>query len=107
MNGIHLNSSKTFRSAIILREIEELLFPRTSAVAEQKRLDEEEYFRIIGNRIKFFRCSRMLTQKALGDRVGVRFQQIQKYETGANKPSIHMLNNIAYVLEVPLQQLLP
>ena len=40
-----------------------------------------------------------LTQQQLGDAVGVRFQQIQKYECGANRISAARLWQIAKVLQ--------
>jgi transcriptional regulator with XRE-family HTH domain len=43
-----------------------------------------------------------VTQQQLADRVGVRFQQIQKYETGANRISASRLWDIAAVLGVPV-----
>ena len=43
-----------------------------------------------------------MTQQQLGDKVGVKFQQIQKYETGANRISASRLWDIAAVMEVPV-----
>jgi len=43
-----------------------------------------------------------MTQQQLGDRVGIKFQQIQKYETGANRISASRLWDIAAVMEVPV-----
>ena len=40
------------------------------------------------------------TQQQLGEAVGVRFQQIQKYECGANKLSAARLWQIAKVLQI-------
>ena len=41
-----------------------------------------------------------LTQQQLAVQVGIRFQQIQKYETGANRISASTLYRIATVFEV-------
>jgi transcriptional regulator with XRE-family HTH domain len=41
-----------------------------------------------------------LTQHQLGEAVGVRFQQIQKYECGANKISAARLWQISKVLQI-------
>jgi transcriptional regulator with XRE-family HTH domain len=43
-----------------------------------------------------------MSQKQLGDAVGVRFQQIQKYECGANHVSAARLWSLADVLGVPM-----
>jgi transcriptional regulator with XRE-family HTH domain len=43
-----------------------------------------------------------MTQQQLAERVGIKFQQIQKYETGANRISASRLWDIADALEVPV-----
>jgi len=57
----------------------------------------------IGSRIRRRRKILGLTQSQLGDRAGVRFQQIQKYETGANEIGAVRLFEIAEALAVELQ----
>ncbi len=42
------------------------------------------------------------TQQQLADAVGIKFQQIQKYETGANRVSASRLWDIATALQVPV-----
>lgn len=54
----------------------------------------------VGKRIRQQRWQLGLTQHQLADSVGVKFQQIQKYETGANRVSASRLWEIAHVLEV-------
>ncbi len=53
---------------------------------------------------KIFARRRILgmTQKQLADTCGVRFQQIQKYECGANRVSALRLWQLADALDVPL-----
>lgn len=46
-----------------------------------------------------------LTQKQLADRIGVRYQYIQKWE-GGTKPSIEFINKIAKALDVDVEWLL-
>ncbi len=48
------------------------------------------------------RCIVGMTQQQLGDKVGVKFQQIQKYETGANRISASRMWDIAATMEVPV-----
>ncbi len=43
-----------------------------------------------------------MTQQQLGDRVGIKFQQIQKYETGTNRISASRMWDIAATMEVPI-----
>lgn len=43
-----------------------------------------------------------MTQQQLAEQVGIKFQQIQKYETGANRVSASRLWDIAAVLDVPV-----
>jgi len=43
-----------------------------------------------------------MTQQQLGDKVGIKFQQIQKYETGANRISASRMWDIAATMEVPV-----
>jgi transcriptional regulator with XRE-family HTH domain len=56
----------------------------------------------IGARIGAFRKMKGMSQGALGEAVGVTFQQIQKYEKGMNRASAGRLQQMAAVLEVPL-----
>ena len=43
-----------------------------------------------------------MTQQQLGKAVGIKFQQIQKYETGMNRVSASRLYEIAKALDVPV-----
>jgi transcriptional regulator with XRE-family HTH domain len=58
--------------------------------------------KIIGQSIRVHRLSKGLTQEALGQRLGVTFQQVQKYEKGTNRVGSGRLYQIAEILEVPL-----
>ena len=56
----------------------------------------------VGKRIRHRRWTLGTTQQQLADRVGIKFQQIQKYETGANRVSASRLWDIASALGVPV-----
>lgn len=56
----------------------------------------------LGKRMRRRRRLLGLTQQQLADSCGVRFQQIQKYECGANRVSAARLYRIASALEVPV-----
>ena len=43
-----------------------------------------------------------MTQQQLAEKVGIKFQQIQKYETGANRISSSRLWDISEVMDVPV-----
>jgi len=47
-----------------------------------------------------------MSQGALGRRLGVSFQQIQKYENGTNRVGAGRLAEIAMALDVPMETLL-
>ena len=54
----------------------------------------------VGKRIRHRRWMVGMTQQQLADRVGIKFQQIQKYETGMNRVSASRLWDIAETLGV-------
>ena len=56
----------------------------------------------VGKRVRHRRWMLGVTQQQLGDSVGIKFQQIQKYETGMNRVSASRLWDIAEALEVPV-----
>jgi len=56
----------------------------------------------VGKRIRHRRWLIGVTQQVLADSVGVKFQQIQKYEIGSNRVSASRLWNIAQTLGVPV-----
>ncbi|MEK9734019.1 MAG: helix-turn-helix transcriptional regulator [Paracoccaceae bacterium] len=56
----------------------------------------------VGKRIRHRRWLVGMTQQQLAQHVGIKFQQIQKYETGANRVSASRLWDISETLEVPI-----
>jgi transcriptional regulator with XRE-family HTH domain len=59
----------------------------------------------VGARIRLLRKVRGLSQQSLAEAAGVTFQQIQKYERGANRVSASMLSRIATTLEAPVSEM--
>ena len=57
---------------------------------------------LVGQRIRALRAAQGMSQAELGQKVGVRFQQIQKYESGANRVSASRLLALAQTLGVPV-----
>ena len=56
----------------------------------------------VGKRIRHRRWLQGMTQQQLAEQVGIKFQQIQKYETGMNRVSASRLWDIASVMDVPV-----
>lgn len=56
----------------------------------------------IGRKIRERRVARGLSQAALADRLGITFQQIQKYESGANRVGGSRLWELSKALGVPV-----
>ncbi|HEX2800661.1 MAG TPA: helix-turn-helix transcriptional regulator [Phenylobacterium sp.] len=59
----------------------------------------------VGARIRLLRKVRGLSQQALAEAAGVTFQQIQKYERGANRVSASMLSRISATLKAPVSEM--
>jgi transcriptional regulator with XRE-family HTH domain len=57
----------------------------------------------IGKRLRRRRRLLGMTQQQLAESVGVRFQQIQKYECGANRVTAARLYELARAIKVPVQ----
>lgn len=55
----------------------------------------------VGKRVKATRKYKNMTQDRLAKKIGVTFQQVQKYETGANRISVSRLWKIGQALDVP------
>jgi transcriptional regulator with XRE-family HTH domain len=56
----------------------------------------------VGQRVRQRRWLLGMTQQQLAEKVGIKFQQIQKYETGANRISSSRLWDISEVMDVPV-----
>lgn len=55
----------------------------------------------VGSRIRLRRNMIGLSQEKLGERLGITFQQVQKYEKGTNRVGASRLQAIAGILGVP------
>jgi len=61
----------------------------------------------IGRQVRMRRKMAGMSQEKLGEQLGVTFQQVQKYEKGANRIAASRLYQIADVLSTPLSYFLP
>ena len=73
---------------------------KVAAVAGPK--EPQPIDRHVGTRIRHKRMMLGVSQEALGDALGVTFQQVQKYEKGMNRVGASRLQAIANFLEVPV-----
>lgn len=67
------------------------------------RRDMEDMDRVVAARVLYHREAAGLTQMALGEKLGITFQQVQKYEGGKNRISAGRLWDIAVACEAPIQ----
>ena len=56
----------------------------------------------VGKRVRHRRWMIGMTQQQLAEAVGIKFQQIKKYETGMNRVSASRLWDISDALDVPV-----
>jgi transcriptional regulator with XRE-family HTH domain len=61
---------------------------------------------VVGANIRVHRLARRMSQSALAGALGLSFQQLQKYESGANRVGAARLVRIAAALRVPATALL-
>jgi transcriptional regulator with XRE-family HTH domain len=69
----------------------------------EKHLQESIIDKHIGNVLRVRRRQLGMNQKYLAERLGLTFQQIQKYERGINRISASTLISILKILEVDPQ----
>ena len=56
----------------------------------------------VGARLRLRRNMLGLSQERLGEAIGLTFQQVQKYERGANRIGASRLHELSRVLDVPI-----
>ena len=57
----------------------------------------------VGSRVRFRRMLLGMSQEKLGEKLGLTFQQVQKYEKGINRIGASRLFDLAQVLGVSVQ----
>jgi transcriptional regulator with XRE-family HTH domain len=65
----------------------------------------EQVDKLVGQNIRIFRKAKGISQTELGSAIGVTFQQVQKYENGANRVGSSRLAKIAKTLNTPINSL--
>jgi transcriptional regulator with XRE-family HTH domain len=56
----------------------------------------------VGSRVRMRRLMLNMSQTEIGDALGLTFQQVQKYEKGANRISASRLQHLCQILQVPI-----
>src|SRR6266545_148862 len=56
----------------------------------------------VGSRVRLRRNMLGLSQEKLGEAIGLTFQQVQKYERGANRIGASRLHELSRVMDVPV-----
>ncbi|OGW46873.1 MAG: hypothetical protein A2Y66_04210 [Nitrospirae bacterium RBG_13_41_22] len=56
----------------------------------------------IGETLKKYRLAARMSQMALAERIGISYQQLQKYEKGINNISVYRLQQISEALRIPI-----
>jgi transcriptional regulator with XRE-family HTH domain len=56
----------------------------------------------VGSQVRMRRMILGMSQSKLGDALGLTFQQVQKYEKGANRIGASRLQHISHILQVPV-----
>ena len=60
----------------------------------------------MGNSIRILRKANNMTQRELAQKLGVSYQQIQKYERGVNRISFETLIDLQHIFHVPYEYFL-
>jgi transcriptional regulator with XRE-family HTH domain len=60
----------------------------------------------IGETIKKHRLAARMSQMALAEKIGISYQQLQKYEKGINNISVHRLQQISEALRIQISSLI-
>jgi transcriptional regulator with XRE-family HTH domain len=71
------------------------------AEVAMRRIDSADI--VVGQNLCIQRIERGLSQAEIGEKIGVSFQQIQKYEKGVNRISAGRLWRLASAFQVPVE----
>lgn len=77
---------------------------KPSTEKERKKMDISKY---VGNKIKEFRKEKRMTQKELGEKIGVKHNTISSYEHGTNDAELNMLYAMANVFDKSIDDFFP
>lgn len=67
-------------------------------------MDENEFYKLLGKRIKFLRENAYLTQEKLAEKAGISLDYLGKIEVSINKPGIKTILKLANALDIPIKE---
>jgi len=56
----------------------------------------------VGSRLRLLRTKQNITQQGIAERLGISFQQLQKYEKGINRIGASRLQHLSQIFDVPV-----
>ena len=68
-------------------------------------MDENEFYLILGKKIKYLREQHHLTQEKLAEKCGISLDYLGKIEVNINKPGLKTLLKISKSLNIPIKKL--
>ena len=68
-------------------------------------MDENDFYKLLGKRIKFLGENARLTQEKLAEKAGISLDYLGKIEVSINKPGIKTILKLANALELPIKEL--
>ena len=68
-------------------------------------MQEEEFYKNLGKRIKYLREKAHLTQEKLAEKSGISLDYLGKIEVAINKPGIKAILRIANALNIHIKEL--
>ncbi|MDE6138792.1 MAG: helix-turn-helix domain-containing protein [Candidatus Gastranaerophilales bacterium] len=68
-------------------------------------MDEDEFYKKLGIRVKFLREKMHLTQEKLAEKCGISLDYLGKIEVNINKPGLKTLLKLSNALEVSMKEL--
>jgi transcriptional regulator with XRE-family HTH domain len=77
--------------------------PRKKAISLKTKRGTTQIDTLIGRRIRTRRMEMHMSQDTLGQKLGVSFQQVQKYEKGVNRVGAARLHQICGLLETDME----
>lgn len=68
-------------------------------------MDENEFYQLLGKRIKFLREQAHLTQEKLAEMAGISLDYLGKIEVNINKPGMKTILKISNALNIPIKNI--
>lgn len=67
-------------------------------------MDEIEFYKLLGKRVKILRENAHLTQEKLAEKAGISLDYLGKIEVSINKPGIKTILKLANALDIPIKE---